>query len=286
MTPTKRKPRISTNKEAHRHLHLVSPPFRGADVRELQQSLNHLCNHYGFDWHHIVVDGVYGKRTRRQAHFAAWLIGLEEKRLDAIKHQGRITEEVQRLLRNPEKRSDQDRRREDDRRPRVKKLRRDHDALEEAVRWMLKQKGVNEQPPYSNHGPYPIDECQAYFDLSAVPWCGCAVGFAIEKVAGVGDTGTWWPHAESIRLDAEAGRNGLRDINPRQITRGTVVTFWPGGSDDDDHVAMATGDVVNGRFSTVEGNTSSGLRDADGGIFETKTHSIGEVTCAAQLTIN
>lgn len=289
MSPTK--PRISTDPTAHRDLVLVSPPMRGKDVHVFQRSLNALATHYGFDWHHVIADGVYGRRTRQQAHFVAWCIGLvDDGRLDVIRHSGRITEEVQRLIRNPETRSKQDRLREEARRPKMAKLRRDHDeGLEASVAWMEEQarKHVNEQPPESNSGPFPIDECQAWYGGTHWPWCGCAVGYGIEKIAlGGQKTGTWWPHAESIRLDAEGGRNGLADLNPHQIQRCDVVTFWPGGSDDDDHVGQAASAVDGaGNFESAEGNTSSALRDSDGGIFEIKTRHVSEVTCAARLTL-
>ena len=287
--PTATRPRISKDQHVHRDLHLTSPPLKGPDVRELQRHLNGLAEHYKFPWHRIMVDGAYGRRTRQQAHFVAWLIGLEENnRLEVIRKQGRITAEVQQLLRNPEKRSDSDRVREESRRPKVQKLRQEHDeGLETRLQFMLKHKGTNEQPENSNHGPFPIDECQSWYGGSGWPWCGAIVGFSIEKVVLDGvKTGTWWPHAEMIRLDAESGRNGLIDINPRQIVRGNIVTMWPGGSDDDDHVTWATGDVdSDGNFPTVEGNTSSALRDSDGGIIETKSRHISEVTCAARLTL-
>lgn len=282
MTPTRTKPRVSHHSEVHRDLHLTSPPFQGPDVKNLQLQLNHLCDHYEFDWHHVMVDGDFGRRTARQAHFVAWLIGLDEERLNAIKRR-RITEEVQHLLRNPEKHSKQDRQREDRRRPQMKKLRRDHtEGMQAAVDWMVKQKGTNEQPPDSNHGPFPIDECQAYFGLSGVPWCGCCAGYAIEKIGGI-DTDTWWPYAGSIREDAIAGRNGLTDINPVNADVGCIATFFSGG---DDHVALIRAKTQGSTLFTVEGNTSSATRDADGGIIETKERSIGEVTCVARLTVH
>lgn len=282
MTPTATKPRTSHNSEVHRDLHLVSPLLQGPDVKSLQQQLNHLCDHYEFDWHHVLEDGDYGRRTARQAGFVADLIGLEGGRVHAVKR-GRITQEIQHLLRNPDKRSAEDRAREDRRRPRFKKLRRDHkEGMQAAVDFMLKHVGVNEQPPESNHGPFPIDACQAYFGLSGVPWCGCIAGYAIEKIGGI-DTGTWWPFSGSIHEDAIAGRNGLTDINPANADVGCIATFFSGG---DDHVALIRAKSKGSTLFTVEGNTSSATRDSDGGIIETKERSFGELTCCARLTVN
>lgn len=286
MTKTKDKPRTSHKTDVHRDLALVTPLLRGPDVKQLQLQTNHLADHYEFDWHHIEADGEYGKRTARQVAFCMELIGIHTDLCKKTRRTGHISELNQRKLRNPEKRDRADRQREENRRPRFKKLRKSHkEGLEAAVSWMEEQarKHVNESPPSSNHGPYPIDECQAHFGLSGVPWCGCCVGFAIEDIAGIGDTGTWWPHAASIRADAEGGRNGLEDINPAQIVRGVVCTFFNGG---DDHVTFARGNISGGVIPTVEGNTSSATRDSDGGILEIKERSVGELTCAARLTIN
>lgn len=282
---TATKPRTSHRSEVHRDLNLVTPLLQGPDVRVLQSALNGLTDHYEFDWHKIMVDAEYGKRSAREAAFCMELIGLEGELCKRARQTGHLSERTQHLLRNPEDRSAADRRREEERRPRFKKLRRDHkEGLEAAIQFMLKHKGVNEQPAESNRGPFPIDECQQYFGLAGVPWCGCLVGYSIEKIGEVGKTGTWWPHAAFIRGDAEAGRNGLTDINPLHIVRGCPVTFFNGGND---HVTLALGSVASdGTFHTVEGNTSSAFRDSDGGIIEEKVRSIHEVTCATRLAIN
>jgi hypothetical protein len=152
-----------------------------------------------------------------------------------------------------------------------------------AVEWMISKVGVNENPPESNHGPYPIDACQEHFGLSGVPWCGCCAGYAIEVKGEIGHTGTWWPYAGSIREDAIAGRNGLTDINPAHADIGCVATFFNGG---DEHVVLIRAHTQGGTLFTVEGNTSSATRSSDGGIIEKKERSISEVTCVAHLTVN
>lgn len=285
-THTKNKPRTATSAHVHRNLNLVTPNLQGPDVRELQQACQHLCDHYEFDWLGLKVDGEYGRRTARRAAFCMELIGIEKDLCQKARTTGHISELNQRKLRDPQKHLDKgDRERQDNRRPKWRELRREHrKGLDAAVDAMLRYKGVNEEPSGSNHGPFPIDECQKWFGLAGVPWCGCCVGYFIESEHGVGlgKTGTWWPHAGYIRADAQAGRNGLEDINPIHATKGCIATFFNGG---DDHVAFVRGDAHDGIIPTVEGNTSSALQDADGGIIETKERSIGEVTCVAQLTI-
>lgn len=275
--------RRSKQSSVHRNLHLSSPPLSGPDVESLQSSLNSLFNHYQFPWREVAADGDYGRRTRNAAKFGAWLIGLSNARIATISADaGRITEEVQRLLRNPQLRDDHDRAREDGRKTKRERLRKSHeDGVHAQLAFLEKHLHVNEDPPESNHGPFPINECQAFFGLSGVPWCGCLAGFAAKKYGGA-NCDTWFPYAGSIRQDAEAGKNNLHDVNPRLAKKGMIVTFFAGG---DDHVGTVREDVKPGdtTIKTYEGNTSSATRDADGGIIEAKERSFSEVTCVAAI---
>lgn len=284
MSPTKTKARISNDPHVHRDLNLVTPMLEGKDVERLQQACNHLCDHYAFDWMHIVVDGQYGRRTARRAAFCMDLVGIHYDLVRKCRNTGHISLLNQRILRDPTKRGKDERVREENRKDKFRKLRQQHnEGLNAAVEFMLKHKGVNESPAGSNHGPFPIDACQQWYGISGVPWCGCAVGYSIEKYAlGGQKTGTWWPHAAYIRGDAEAGRNGLEDINVSNVRLGDILTFFNGG---DDHVTIARGSYHSGFVPTVEGNTSSAFRDSDGGIIETKDRAAGEVTCAARLNL-
>lgn len=275
------KPRVGKHRHVHRDLRLVSPLLTGPDVHAFQDSLNGLFDHYEFN-RQIQADGDYGKRTRREAAFMARAMGLDQKRIDTISARaGLLTEPVQHVIRNPEDRSQEDREREDKRRQWRRDVREREHSIEAAVDWMIDQVGTKEQPDFSNHGPFPIDACQAHFGLSGEPWCGCVVGFAIEKIAGI-ETDIWWPHAGSIRADAIAGRNGLIDINPANATKGCIATFFNGG---DDHVAFIRAATRGGVLFTVEGNTSSAKQSSDGGIIEVKERSVSEMTCCAKLTI-
>jgi len=274
------KPRESTKTEVHRDLQLGSPMLIGPDVKELQERLNHHCDHYKFPWRRTRADGEYGKRTQRCAKFVAWLIGLGDDRIGAIDSPaGRVTEEVQRLLRDPKKRSPEDRQREDQRKGKREKLHKAHEeGAKAAVDWALKQVGKSESPPESNSGP-GIDEWVGFFDLGPVPWCGCFAGYAVKKI-GKAKSETWFPHAGNIRRDALAGLNNLHDVNPAEAQPGDIVTFFSGG---DDHIGLVRAKSKDGKVLTVEGNTSSATRDADGGIVEAKERSFSEITCVARI---
>lgn len=275
---TKDKPKQSHQSEVNRNLVLVSPLLRGPDVKSLQEQINHQVKHYGFDWHTIQEDGRYGRRTYREAKFVGWLIGLED---GLIKHPGKLNEAIQVKIRNPEKRTDADRRRESDRKSKRHKMKQKHsEGVKAGTAFLRKYIGVNESPAESNRGPFPIDECQDFFGLAAVPWCGCLVGYVIKKICKIASD-TWWPYAGSVRVDAQAGNNGLHDINPADATEGCVATFFNGG---DDHVTwVVSSDPGRSILHTLEGNTSSATRDSDGGIIEAKERSFSEVSCVARV---
>jgi hypothetical protein len=276
MTTTPR----SKKSTVHRELHLGSPELSGADVKALQGRLNDVCKHYRFPWRRIQEDGEYGTRTQRCAKFCGWLIGLDDERLAVIgSHAGTISTDLQRLLRDPKKRSPEDREREDSRKDKRERLHKAHaKGAKAAVAWALKQVGKKESPADSNRGP-GIDDWEAFFGLGAVPWCGCFAGYAVKKI-GKANCDTWFPFAGSIRQDAIAGLNNLHDVNPADAEPGDIVTFFSGS---DDHIGLIRKKSADGKVFTVEGNTSSATQDADGGIVEIKEHSLGEVSCIARI---
>lgn len=271
--------RMSSQAEVHRDLNLVTPMLAGPDVKALQERLNHSCEHYLFPWRRSMEDGEYGRRTQRSAKFVAWLIGLDEKRIDAIgSMSGHIGEELQRVLRDPSKRSDEDHKREDSRKAKREKLHKAHEeGPQAAVEWALKQVGMTEEGE-SNEGP-KINEWQKFFGMRGEPWCGIFVGYAVKQI-GKADCDTHFPAVERIRMDAEAGLNNMHDINPADAEPGDIATYFAGGGDD--HVGLIRGKSKGGMIFTVEGNTSS-ASDADGGVVEIKERPIGNVRCMARI---
>lgn len=268
-----------TRRHVHRNLHLVSPQLHGADIHALQFQLNRELGHRKLPWREVKADGDYGPRTRDAAHMVAWLIGLSGHDLRAI-HHGLLTKDVQHLLRNPEHRSPVDRLRDRHRRNAAQKLRHEHDTgPEAAVSWLEEQarKGVHEIGE-SNTGPV-VDEVEAYFGLHGEPWCGCAAGYAAEKIGGT-RVKIWYPSGNSLIEQAHAGVSGARVVSFDQIMRGMVLVLWGG-----EHVVTARANPKGDSIDTVEGNTSPNNSDsqADGGCFATKTRSRSDVTCAIRI---
>lgn len=272
------RPRMSDKPEVHRDLRLVTPELSGADVKALQERLNHQCEHYRFPWRRISEDGEYGRRTQRCAKFVAWLIGLDEQHIDGIgSKSGHIGEAAQQVLRDPKKRSEQDRMREDSRKNKREMLHKAHEeGPKAAVEWALDQVGIKEKPENSNRGT-EVDKWSALFGLSGEPWCGIFVGYAVKHI-GKANSNAWFPAVMRISNEAIAGVNNLRDIAPADAQPGDIATLY-----GNTHVGLVRSKPKNGMVSTVEGNTSSMLHDADGGIVEAKEHPIGDVTTMVRV---
>ena len=268
----------SHGKAVHRVLHLTSPAPKGADVHALQEAIDRELRHRKFVWRTTKADGQYGNQTRRAAHFLAWLIGLSGARLNAIEH-GRITKDVQRLLRDPSKRGRLDRLRERVRKAKAQQIRHTHDTGSAAAVAYIERmaaKGIHEVGE-SNTGRL-VDQWEGHFGIHAEPWCGCLAGYAAQVIGGSTAT-TWFPYGPSIMADAQAGRNGVHAVSFDDIEPGDILVLWGG-----DHVVTAAGKPNGDSIRTVEGNTSpnDGDSQADGGCVAMKTRSRSDVSCVAR----
>jgi GH24 family phage-related lysozyme (muramidase) len=91
----------------HRDLHLTTPLTEGADVKALQQALNRIAGWFPKTVpFQLVEDGKLGDKTFQAAFKAGHVMGLNRSRLNDIEKEHTIDQRVQRMLRNPEKRSD------------------------------------------------------------------------------------------------------------------------------------------------------------------------------------
>lgn len=265
-------------KQVHRELRLTSPQTKGDDVEEFQKALNRELEHRGFDWRTIKADGDYGPRTRNAAKITGWLLGLNAKRRKAIAD-GRITETVQAIFRDPAKRSILDRQRDKLRRPKAKKLRDNHNTGPAAAVAYIRKQAENDvhEIGSSNRSPL-VDLWQQFFGILAEPWCGCLAGYAAKAIGGSRAT-TWFPYGPSIMADARAGRNGVFEVGFDQMEEGDIVVLWGG-----DHIVTAAGGPAGDSFPTGEGNTSPdpGGDQANGGSVEMKTRSRSDVSCVAR----
>jgi hypothetical protein len=85
---------MNPNKFAHRNLKVG---HRGPDVKELQQGLNHLYDHFKIDYH-VKEDGEYGKHTKKATLLGEYVIGLSKAIRHQTRHEG-LTTYAQQVLR-------------------------------------------------------------------------------------------------------------------------------------------------------------------------------------------
>ncbi len=275
-------PKTKAPKGAHRTLRLVSPLVRGDDVRGLQAAINAELTHRKLEWRGVKVDGQFGPATLHACAFLGWVLGLAGPQQKAIiSYQPHVTVAVQRLLRNPEKRSRFDRARERARKQKVAKIRKaHHQGPAAAIAFIQAEaaRGVHEIGE-SNTGP-EVDKYEAQFGMHAEPWCGMLAGYAaINYGHCLAAALSFWYGPALIREAAER-KDGCYPVSFDQIIGGEFLVLWNG-----EHVVTAAGPSKGNSVPTGEGNTSptNGNSQADGGAVAMKTRSRSDVTVAIRI---
>lgn len=276
--PRKSKPKgiaSATSKSAvHRNLSLVSPRFRGSDVKQLQKEVAKGLAKLDIDWIECDVDGVLGPQTVKACAFYGWARGIQNKYRVNIK-KGHISLYSQRWLRGSIPHSKADRRRQKLRARRLGQIRESqHSGAAEAVRWALSKVGTKEIGT-SNRGP-EIDQWQQYFGILGEPWCGCFAGYAVKKI-GEAKVTSWLPYGPSIINDARSNANGLTLVSPENAKPGDLVVYWNG-----EHIGLIRELSKNGYVITVEGNTSGSGSQSNGGEVALKERPFSDVTVVAR----
>jgi hypothetical protein len=256
--------------------------MKGADVRALQAAVNKELEHRKLGWRAVKVDGQFGNRTLNACAFLGWVIGLGGRgRKDMIGYQPRISVEVQRLLRNPEKRGHADRLRERARKAKVQKIRKAHNEGPQAAIAYIRQKaaeGVHEVGE-TNTGP-DVDKWEALFGLHGLAWCGMLAGFAAIVIGKcLAKRLSFWNGYDLIREGAE-GKDGCYEVSFDEIEGGEILVLWGG-----DHVVTAADKPKGNYVETGEGNTSptNGDSQADGGAVAMKKRSRSDVSAVLRI---
>lgn len=247
----------------HRLLRPTSPAMHGEDVKALQLGINKRGRDRGV---HVAVDGSYGPETDAAADAIAYALGAATS---TVRRDG-ATVGIQRIIRAPQTRTDDQLRRA--------AHRREHPAgPDRTLAWLRAQIGTSEHPANSNRGP-KIDDWQAAVGIQGAPWCGALVHAG--ALAGGVRLDPAVRYVPAIKGLAQAGRGGyLRWVGPREIQPGDSVCFnFDGGVDD--HVGTCESiDLVAGTVTCIEGNTSSTERgsQSNGGIVARRTRSLAVV---------
>lgn len=267
---------------AHRTLRLVSPHRKGEDVKALQEAVNAELGHRKLAWRQITVDGELGQQTLHACAFLGWVLGFSGRRLKALNgYQPHVSIEVQRLLRNPDKRVAADRVREKARREKVRKIRQARNEGPAAAIAFIREeaaRGVHEIGE-SNTGP-EVDKYQAKFGLHEQPWCGCLAGYAAIVFGHCLAASLSFWYGPALIQEAAERKDGCYPVPFEQIEGGEILVLWGG-----EHVVTAAAPSKGITVETGEGNTSptNGNSQADGGAVAMKTRSRSDVTVAIRI---
>jgi hypothetical protein len=231
-----------------RSLHVTSPLTRGPDVLEIQHRLDDLGYAVG------PIDGAYGVATasavrafqRDHGLTADGAVGPATRQALADAEPGDVPADE----------------------PSPIGLR----ALQEACRHI----GTKESPPNSNRTLFG-----RWFGIDGVKWCNVFVSYCYAvgagytlcagyRGAGVYAKGSTYVPTTEAWLRATGMWVGRATPQPGDI----AIFNWDGGVPD--HIGIVERYLGDGRFTSIEGNTSAG-NDSDGGAVMRRTRSLTQV---------
>lgn len=240
-------------------LRLTTPPMRGPDVRSAQKLLADQNNISKFgNFKPGKLDGIYGQDTAAACRRARFWLGYSEKDATFAIFNQQLADYL--LGKDPLPLAYQKRRKS--------RLAVAADAnaarrlREAAFTRAVGQVGVKEKPANSNRVKFT-----EWYGVVG-PWCAMFVTWCYVQ-AGSKATfkkGTRYAYVPYMNLDAASGRNGLRKIDKREVSKGDLVTFQFDQDANPDHVGLFH-EWINknaGTFRTIEGNTSVTSNDNGG----------------------
>jgi hypothetical protein len=238
-----------------RVLALVSPLEHGNDVAAFQRALT------ARSYYHGEITGKYDELTAQAAYRAKYWLGYAKP--DHIAGD-RLYGYLKGATRTPLM---------------VLTAKRRRRALSntplrfKALTHAMKYKGVTESPSGSNHTQFGV-----WYGMDHVPWCDIFVSFNYVAVGSKAFArGSRYSYVPTMANDARAGANHLSIAHP--VMPGDVITFdW-----DNDGVPDHTGFFVKwlnkteGKFATLEGNTSGSNNSNGGEVMYREDRALSEV---------
>lgn len=260
---------------------------RSETARALQAATNRRLRSRGLAALAIKEDGFVGARTLEAVRKISWALGARDETYESITRNGEISIGVQRMIRNPGRRTDAQKSRGRARMSRMRAQRKRRAAQarssrSRAVNAFLAKVGTRERPPGSNGGGI-ITTMETYWGYGRVPWCGIACGYHAKKFGGVEGLRSDVAAVRSIEAHARARHApyGRWQSSPAGALPGAFVVIGGSGV----HVGMLVQSLSGGRARTVEGNTSFGPggSQSNGGCIAARVRSPGEITGVATM---
>jgi hypothetical protein len=260
---------------------------RGDAARALQAATNRRLRSRQMGSLAIPENGVVDNRTLNAVRKAAWALGAMSQTCEKITDDGEICVGVQRMIRNPGRRTDAQCRRGKARLSRLRTERKRHAARHKtgrsrAVNAFLAKVGTRESPAGSNGGGI-ITTMETYWGFGRVPWCGISAGYHAAKYGGVKGLKSDVASVAAIQAHAERRHEpyGHWQASPEGALPGSLVVIGGRGV----HVGMLVAPLRGGAAKTVEGNTSFGPggSQSNGGCIAARVRSSGEITGIATM---
>lgn len=225
---------------------------------------------------------------------AAWALGAQRSTLAYMQRTDDVPIGVQRMIRNPGRRTAAQKRLGQKRVAAMRAQRKKRAAIRarekrehgttsrtKAANAFLAKVGTREQPPGSNGGGI-ITVMESYYGFGRVAWCGIAAGYHAEKFGGC-DVQSDVASVAAIERHARnrAGNYGTWVSDPRSAFTGSFVVIGGPGV----HVGMQVEALRDGSAKTVEGNTSFGRAgsQANGGCIAARVRSPREIHGVATM---
>jgi hypothetical protein len=279
----------SDNPDVHRDLIVQDPPQQGRDVANLQRAIKTRLDARGID----IPTPTHGKFTHATwvaAVEAGYFLGLlSSTYLATDRGRGLSTEGAQAIIRNPDRRSDEQKARAKERQGQLERGPRYYDDLAKqqgienghgataALKWAASQIGTTEHPPGSNWGGKVEQWIKLAGYTSPVPWCGCFANAAC-MAGGIPSGAGWIGYTPAIISHAKAGLGGWSWHGVSDGRPGDLALFDTPGGATAVHVGMVEKKTGATTYQTVEGNTSSGMggsQDNGGGVFRRQRSTQG-----------
>jgi hypothetical protein len=260
---------------------------RSETARALQAATNRRLRSRGLAALAVAEDGAVGARTLEAVRKVAWALGARSETYDAITRDGTIPVGVQRIIRNPGRRTDEQKslgkaRMSRLRSERKRRAARPRSSRSRAVDAFLAKVGARERPAGSNAGGI-ITTMEAFWGFGRVPWCGIACGYHAAKFGGLEGLRSDVAAVRAIESHARAhdAPYGRWQRSPEGALPGSFVVIGGTGR----HVGMLVQPLSGGAAKTVEGNTSlaSGGSQSDGGCIAARVRSAAEITGVATM---
>lgn len=260
---------------------------RSEAARALQAATNRRLRSRGLGALAVDENGVVDARTLEAVRKIAWALGARSETYESITRDGEIPVGAQRMIRNPGRRSDEQKSRGKARMSRMRAHRKRRAAQgrssrSRAVNAFLAKVGTRERPANSNGGGL-ITTMETFWGFGRVPWCGIACGYHAKKFGGVQGLRSDVAAVKAIETHARAGRApyGRWQSSPEGALPGSFVVIGGSGV----HVGMLVAPLKGGAAKTVEGNTSFGPggSQSDGGCIAARVRSAAEITGVATL---